>query len=283
MRIIDTHQHLLYPDRFGYAWCAGVPALKDKPFRLEEYRVAAQGTGISQTLFMEVDVDEPQMKAEADFFLQLASQQNSGIAGVIAACRPEREDFPTFLESIQHPKLKGLRRILHTQPDELSQTALFAANLSRLAPHHLTFDLCFLSRQLHLAPTILKRGADVQFVLDHCGIPVIKDHGLDPWRERIRELSRFPNLACKLSGVVAYCDPQRVSAETIRPYVEHCIECFGWDRVLFGGDWPVCNLTSSLGRWVEIAKDILGKESPANQEKIFARNAERIYRLEQPR
>lgn len=283
MRIIDTHQHLLYPDRFGYAWCAGVPALKDKPFRLEEYRVAAQGTGISQTLFMEVDVDEPQMKAEADFFLQLASQQNSGIAGVIAACRPEREDFPTFLESIQHPKLKGLRRILHTQPDELSQTALFAANLSRLAPHHLTFDLCFLSRQLQLASTILKRSADVQFVLDHCGIPVIKDHGLDPWRERIRELSRFPNLACKLSGVVAYCDPQRVSAETIRPYVEHCIECFGWDRVLFGGDWPVCNLTSSLGRWVEIAKDIVGKESPANQEKIFARNAERIYRLEQPR
>jgi predicted TIM-barrel fold metal-dependent hydrolase len=283
MNLIDTHQHLLYPDRFSYGWCAGVPALRDKPFRLEEYRAAAQGTGISQTLFMEVDVDEPQMKAETNFFLQLASQWNSGIAGVIAACRPDREDFPAFLEILLHPKLKGLRRILHTQPDEASQTPLFAANLSRLAAHHLTFDLCLLPRQLHLGSTILKRVADVQFVLDHCGIPAIKDQALDPWRERIRELSRFPNLACKISGVVAYCDPQRVNAEAIRPYIEHCLECFGWDRVVFGGDWPVCNLTSSLGRWVAIAKEIVSKESRTNQEKFFAKNAERIYRLPSPK
>jgi len=102
---------------------------------------------------------------------------------------------------------------------------------------------------------------------------------LDPWRERIRELASFPNLACKISGVVAYSDPARVDAASIQPFVEHCIESFGWDRVLFGGDWPVCNLTSSIGDWVRIAREIVGSESIERQEKLFSGNAERIYRL----
>lgn len=102
---------------------------------------------------------------------------------------------------------------------------------------------------------------------------------MDPWRGHIRELSQFPNLACKVSGVVAYCDPQNVSIGAIRPFAEHCIECFGWDRVLFGGDWPVCNLTSSLGHWVALAKELVMKEPKEHQAKFFALNAGRIYRI----
>jgi predicted TIM-barrel fold metal-dependent hydrolase len=279
MKIVDTHQHLIYPERFGYSWCQGIPAFNGKPFRLEEYRAAAHGTGITETLFMEVDVDEPHIKAETDFLLQLATQPVSGIVGVLAACRPESEDFPAQLESILHPRLKGLRRVLHTQPDELSQMPLFAQNLARLAQHRLTFDLCLLPRQMPLSAKLVRQLPDVQFVLDHCGIPNIKGGGLDPWRQHIYELAQFPNLACKISGVAVYCDPQHVNAAAIRPFVEHCIECFGWDRVLFGGDWPVCNLTSSLSRWVAIAKEIVQAESPERQAKFFAGNAERIYRL----
>jgi Predicted metal-dependent hydrolase of the TIM-barrel fold len=280
MKIVDTHQHLIYPDRFRYPWCRGLPTLEDQALRLEEYRAAANKTGIEQTIFMEVDVDETQMKSEADFFLQLASDPDSKIAGVVAAGRPERKDFPAYLDSIQHPKLKGIRRVLHTQPDELSQTNLFAENLSQLAERNLTFDLCLLARQLDLAKTILSRAPNVQFILDHCGIPNVKNAELDPWRRHIRELANYPNLACKISGLVAYCDPQRVNAEAIRPFVEHCIDCFGWDRVLFGGDWPVCNLTSTLGRWVEIAKEIFRTESLDRQQQFFSGNAERIYRLQ---
>jgi predicted TIM-barrel fold metal-dependent hydrolase len=279
MKIIDTHQHLLYPDRFQYPWCKGIAALEGKAFRLDEYRAAAAGTGISESLFMEAAVEDSQVQAEAKFFLDLAGRPGMGIAGVIATARPEHKDFSTYLESILHPRLKGLRRIFHTEPDELSQSAHFAKNLRLLAPHQLTFDLCLLPRQLPLAAELLRRTPEVQFVLDHCGIPNIKENLLDPWREHIRSLSQFPNLACKVSGVVAYCDPQRVTTAAIRPFVEHAIECFGWDRVVFGGDWPVCNLTSNLGRWVEIAKEIVGAESRERQEKFFSKNAERIYRL----
>ena len=136
-----------------------------------------------------------------------------------------------------------------------------------------------LPRQLHLGQALLRKVPGVQFVLDHCGVPDVKGGGLDPWRSRIRELAQFPNLACKVSGLPAYCDPARVTADAMRPFVEHCIECFGWDRVLFGGDWPVCNLTSSLGRWLAIAKELLAGESAERREKFFAANAERVYKL----
>jgi predicted TIM-barrel fold metal-dependent hydrolase len=279
MRIVDTHQHLLYPERFRYAWPEGIPALAGKAFRLDEYRAAAAGTGIESTLFLEADVEESQMQAEAGFFVELAKTSATGIRGVVASCRPEREDFPAYLDVIGHRRLKGLRRILHTQPDELSRSSLFAENLARLAGLGLTFDLCLLSRQLHLAPDLLRRAPGVQFILDHCGIPDIRGNGLDPWRARIRELAQFPNLACKISGVVAYCHPEQVTAQAVRPFVEHCLECFGWDRVLFGGDWPVCNVASSLGRWVEIARELVRDETAERQQAFFAGNAERIYRL----
>jgi len=256
-----------------------VPALAGKPFRLQEYRLASQGTGITETLFMEVDVIESQIRAETEFSLQLAADATSGIVGVLGNCRPEREDFPAYLDSVLHPKLKGMRRILHVMPDELSQTPRFASNVGLLAKHKLTFDLCLLARQLPIGAKLVRQLPAVQFILDHCGVPDIKAGALEPWRQHIRELSKLPNLACKISGVVAYCDPQRVTTDAIRPYFDHCVECFGWERVMFGGDWPVCNITASLGRWVEIAKEIVDKESVANQEKFFAKNAERIYRL----
>lgn len=279
MNIIDTHQHLIYPEQFRYSWCKDLPALEGKPFRLQEYRAATRGVGIADTLFMEVDVNEPQMKGEAEFFLQQAENPESGIAGVIAACRPEHNDFAEQIESILHPKLKGLRRILHDQADGLSQGPLFRSNLARLAQYHLSFDLCLLARQLPLGTELLRQAPEVQFILDHCGIPDIKGGALDPWRQYIRELAQFPNCACKVSGVVAYCDPKHVTTGAIRPFVEHCIECFGWERVMFGGDWPVCNLTASLARWVEIAKEIVVGESADRQQNFFAGNARRIYRL----
>jgi len=279
MKIIDTHQHLLYPDRLRYSWCSGVPAFAGKHFRLEEYHAAARDTGIAETVFMEADVDEPQMKAEADFVFHLADKPESGIVGVVAACRPESPDFPAWLDSLRHPKLKGLRRVLHTQPDELLAQPLFAQNLARLAGRRLTFDLCVLPRQLGAGALLVQQAPEVQFVLDHCGIPDIQHGGLDPWRQQIRELAHLPNLACKISGVVAYCDPQNVNVPAVQPYVEHCLECFGWDRVVFGGDWPVCNLTSTLSRWVEMAREIVRTEPPERRRKLFSENAERLYRL----
>ncbi|PXA99044.1 amidohydrolase [Nostoc sp. 3335mG] len=274
MRILDTHLHLIYPDRFSYPWLARQKAL-DRPWPVEAYWAEARSLGIEAALHMEVDVADQDIADETAFVLGLP-----GVAGAIAACRPERADFPAQLDrllAIGAGRIKGLRRILHEVPDEVSQPALFSDNLKRLAPHGLTFDLCLRADQLHLGVDLARRVPEVTFVLDHCGNPDIGGVGLDPWRQDLKAIAALPNVAGKVSGIVNHCDPGW-SAETLRPYVEHVIESFGWDRVVWGSDHPVVTKTGSLTSWVAASREIVAAETAENQEKLFHRNAERIYR-----
>ena len=155
--------------------------------------------------------------------------------------------FPAFLDrQLANPFVKGFRRVLHVVPDDLSEGATFRANIKRLAGAVRPFDLCVRPDQIDKAIALADCAPSVQFVLDHCGVPAIKDRAEHPWRERIAEIARRPNVAVKISGVVAYADPGGWTVDDVRPYVEHAIESFGWDRVVWGSDWPVCTLTASL-------------------------------------
>jgi len=274
---IDTHQHLIYPDRFRYDWAAGIPALQGS-FRLEEYRMAAEGCGIRESIFMEVDVPEEQSNAEAAFFCSLAENPANRISGVIAACRPEHSDFAAQLEATAHPRLVGCRRVLHTQPDGLSTTPLFRENVARIGKAGLTFDLCLLPRQLAAGAALIDACPDTRFILDHCGVPDIASGNLTFWRGQLLEISRRPNLSCKISGIIAYAAGE-ITADTLRPVVEHAINCFGWDRLVWGSDWPVCNLTRDLGTWTRILDEILSGSSDDQLARLHHRNAREIYRI----
>lgn len=279
MKIIDTHQHLWDKNLFHYAWLEPLPAL-DRSFRLDDYGQASRGLEIEKTVFVECDVDESQMMDEALHILRLADDPTNRIAGVVASGRPEKGGFEARLEKLaKHPKVKGVRRILHTGPDDVGMTATFVENVARLENYGLSFDICVLARQLPVAIHLVTKCPGVSFVLDHCGVPEVKDQRLDPWREGIRELSKFPNVSCKISGLVAYADPANWKPDDLRPFVDHAIECFGWDRVMFGSDWPVCNLTASYARWVETLRALTQSAGEANQKKLFHDNAIRVYRL----
>jgi len=274
MHIVDTHLHLVYRDRLAYPWLAGAPAL-DHDFPLAAYQRAADGLGIAAMLHMEVDVAEEDIAAETE----LVSVLGEGVVGAIAACRPERVDFPVWLaRAAENPKVRGFRRVLHTMPDDLSEPPLFAQNLRRLAAHDLTFDLCVLARQLPIAARLADACPDVRFVLDHCGVPDVAGRALDPWRADLADLARRPNVACKVSGLVAYAGPDW-TVDDLRPFVEHAISAFGWDRVVWGSDWPVCTLTADLGRWVAATHALLAGASEEEKRKLLSANAERIYRI----
>ncbi len=278
--IIDTHQHMIYPERYSYSWSDTSPELAGRAFRLADYLEAAAGTGITRTIFMEAFVDDPQWRAETEFTCELADQKGTVIQGVIGGCRPESEDdFEAYIEAVRHPRLVGFRRILHVEPDELSQTPRFVENLRLLGKYGLTFDLCVLARQLPLAVNLARQCPNLQFVLDHCGVPDIAGGVLDPWRTHIKAVAELPNVSCKISGVLAYCRPAEASTEAVRPYVEHCLECFGWDRVVWGGDWPVCLATTDLKTWLSVTMDLVAAADRGDQRKLFGENAERIYRL----
>ena len=272
--IIDTHLHLIYQDRLRYPWLASTPKL-DRDFRLEEYLAEAQGLGVEAALHMEVDVAAEDQAAETAFVTGLGAP----VIAAIAACRPESPNFAASLDRLAgNPAVRGLRRILHQSPDELGQSPLFAENLRRLTQHDLSFDLCVLARQLPIAIQLARACPDVRFVLDHCGVPDIEAQALDPWRERITQLAALPNVACKISGVVAYAGVDWTTAD-LRPYVEHCIQAFGWDRVVWGSDWPVCTLTADLSRWVRATHELTSGCTEQERAQLLSLNAQRIYRL----
>lgn len=278
--MIDTHQHLLYPANFHYAWAADLPALQGD-FRLEEYRLASESCGIEGTIFMEVDADES--AGEAAFFCRLAEDPTNKILGVIAAARPENPDFEKYLDEIAHPSLKGIRRVLHTQPDELSQSACFRRNLSLLGERELTFDLCFAQRQLGVALNLVRACPDTTFILDHCGVPDIagndapRGEGFKTWAATIRDLASMPHLNAKISGLTAYAREDQRNVESLAPYVDTVLEAFGPARCLWGGDWPVVKLGSGLAGWCELTSSLLAGLSQAERNGVLRVNAQHLY------
>jgi predicted TIM-barrel fold metal-dependent hydrolase len=274
MRIVDTHLHLVYMDRFDYPWLADAGSL-NRDWHADAYFAEAEKLGIEAALHMEVDVADKDMEAETRFVLGAHPR----IVGAIAACRPESPDFPAYLDRLAAvPAVKAFRRILHTSPDELSQSPLFAENLHLLGKHKLAFDLCVRADQLPVGRELVARCPETQFILDHCGVPKVAHKELDPWRANISRLAELPNVAAKISGIVAYAGPNWTT-DDLRPYVEHIIDSFGWDRIVFGSDYPVLTLTADLSRWVSALKQIVSGASQEEQSKLFHRNAERLYRL----
>ncbi len=196
--------------------------------------------------------------------------------------RPEKAGFRKYLEQLAaYPKLKGIRRVLHTQPDELILHPTLIENIKSLAADNLSFDLCVLAHQLPLAIKLIEACSQVSFVLDHCGNPPLKTPDkLKSWSESITEISRFPQVVCKISGLVTNADASTWTPEDLRPAVDHVIERFTWDRVIFGSDWPVCTLAASFHQWLEALLFLTRDASAEEREKLFYRNALRVYRLE---
>jgi len=279
LSITDTHQHLIYPERYDYPWTVGVAALEGRAFHHADYARASQGCGIGASVFMEATTADPADHDEAAFIEELAADRSTRIVGIVAACRPEHGGFAAFLDSLAGTQVVGLRRVLHVVDDEVSRGRLFRENVRMLAERRLTFDLCVLARQLSLAYELTAAAPQVSFVLDHCGVPDIAARALEPWQRDIERLAELPNVACKISGVLSYCDPQQADRSAVAPYVEHCIAAFGWDRLVWGSDWPLVDINSSLVEWVSISRQIVAGADEADQRKLFSDNAARLYGL----
>ena len=279
MQIVDTHQHLWDPHLFRYSWLASVPSL-NQSFRMSDYLAATKDVNVVKSVHVEADVDEPYMLDETRQLLALADEPGNPLEGIVACGRPEDTNFKAYLDKIAgHPRLKGIRRVLHTQPDDVGQGATFISNVGALSDYNLSFDICVLARQLPIAVELVSKSPDVVFILDHCGVPQVKERKLDPWRAHITEIAKFANVFCKISGLVAYADPASWTAEDLRPFVDHVIASFGWNRVIFGSDWPVCTLSASYQQWVGALQTITQEAGEVNQRKLFYDNAIRVYRL----
>lgn len=278
MNFIDTHLHLIYREKLGYSWTAGIPPLATGDFTLADYAALSAGRGVAGALAMEAGVDDADYQTEARLVAGLVGQ--NGLLGQIASCRPEDDaGFDDWLDECSGLYVHGFRRILHVMPDELSQTSTFRRNLAKIGVRGWAFDVCMLARQLPIALDLAQACPDQILVLDHCGVPDIAGNGFEPWAASITALAALPQVNVKLSGISAYCAPGTANLTTLQPWVDHILTTFGPDRTLWGGDWPVVNLGGGLPDWITLSRDLLSGLTSTEQTQIASGTARKVYRL----
>ncbi len=278
--LFDTHLHLIYRDRLSYPWLADYEAL-DHDNRLDTYARMAAQLGISGCFHMEVDVAEDQIEAEVAAISKVAEPYGNLMRGIISSCRPEHDGFAAHLDRVHAGStVLGFRRVLHVVPDDVSRSSTFRDNIKRLSGTGLTFDLCVLPRQLHLARALVDHCPDVPFILDHCGVPNIAGGELEPWGTDLRDLSKRPNVHAKISGVIAYAEPDSWTMEDIKACVDVTTEAFGAERLVWGSDHPVCNLGGGLPTWVALTHALTHGWSSDERNALYHQNAIDLWQLD---
>ena len=279
--IVDSHVHLWDPTRFRMPWLDGNARI-GKPFGLAEFREHAAGIDVEGIVYLQVEVTPPYALLEAQW---VADQPADGppILGIVPWAPLEDGDRArSFLDAMVEidPRIKGIRRLYQGEPDlDFCIRPDFIRGVQILPEYGLSFDLGVFHQHLKNTITLVRACPDVSFVLDHIGKPDIKNGLEQPWRDEITELASFPNVTCKVSGMVTEADSDAWTTADLRPYVEHVLASFGEDRVMFGGDWPVVLMASPYRRWVESLDEIAAGLSDAAKRKLWNENARRFYRL----
>jgi L-fuconolactonase len=278
--IVDSHVHLYDVDRLRYGWLDGVPKLK-RTSLLADFDHARGPVEVDKIVFAEVAVDPGLHLAEAAFIQGLADK-DTRLCGMVAHAPLEKgKAVEADLIALKTNRiLRGIRRLIETERDpSFCLEPSFIEAVKLLPRHGLTFDICVKHWALVYGLALARRCPEVTFILDHIGKPGIR-HGLrEPWWGQIREMAALPNVVCKVSGVITEADHAHWRKDEVKPYISHVIEAFGFDRVMYGSDWTVSQLTHPYPAFVEILDEVLAGTSEADQRKLYRDTAIRIYGL----
>lgn len=278
--VVDTHLHLWDPGRIRYPWLDGNFSL-NRPYLLDDYRAATASVPVEAMVFVQCEAEPAAFESEASWVAEQA-EIDPRIRGLVAWAPLEKgQAVRADLERLtRHRLLRGIRRIIQFEPEvDFCLQPEFIAGVRALADFDLTFDICIDHRQLANVIKLVQQVPEVTMILDHIGKPAVRDAKMLPWAQQLRELARCPNVVCKLSGVATEADHGRWTPEQLKPYIDVAVEAFGFDRILFGGDWPVCTLAIRFDRWVSLLDEVMASVGDPERRKFWRNNAMRVYRL----
>jgi L-fuconolactonase len=273
---IDAHQHFWIYDPQEYQWIDGTMTPLRRDFLPADLQYELEWEGFQGS----VAVQARQSLQETRWLLELAAQSPFilGVVGWVDLRSPQvREDLHALA---RNPKLVGIRHIVQSEPDDrfLLQPD-FLRGISLLAEFDLAYDILIYPMHLSVAAEFVRRFPEQRFVLDHLAKPEIKSGTINAWKKGIAELAAYPNVYCKLSGLVTEADWGHWKSEDMRPYLDIAFERFGANRLMIGSDWPVCRLAGSYSRVMGLVKDYLIGHSEQERAAVLGGNAKRFWRL----
>ena len=279
LSITDSHVHFWDPNHLHYAWLSNLPTL-NRPFLPDHVPPRGDGWNVEGIVFAQADCAAEQGLAEVDWVTSLAAN-DARVRGIVAFASLERGEgvLPVVDALAKNSLVKGIRRLIQDESPGFAIQPDFVAGVQLLAEYGLSFDICVRHHQLGDVIQLVRRCPQVNFVLDHAGKPDIKRKMLEPWRTQLKELATLPNVSCKLSGMITEADWQKWHPGDLRPYIQHALDVFGVDRVMFGSDAPVLYLASSYARWVSTLQDATTELAEAEKQNLWHDNAAAFYRL----
>ncbi len=277
--VIDAHQHFwkLDDQRFDYSW---MDATQLEPIRRDrmpdDLKPLIDEVGVHKTVFVQTQHNIE----ETHWVLQLAEQHDwiVGVVGWVDLASDGCEE--QLLQVKDHPKFVGIRHVTQDEPDDnfiVRDDVL--RGLKVLQKHRVPFDLLFYVKHLHHAKTLGQQLPDLPMVIDHLAKPEIKDSRTNNWLDKFMAAAEFPNIYCKLSGMITEANWQNWKPSDLRPYVDAALEHFGPQRCMFGSDWPVCELAGSYSQVFNALAELLGQLSNDERSAIFGETAREFYQL----
>ncbi|MBV1926825.1 MAG: amidohydrolase family protein [Rhodobacteraceae bacterium] len=274
---IDAHQHYWDPKRGDYHWMPMDDAVLAKVYNPVDLMPMLDRHGIDKT----VVVQAAATVQETDYILDIA-ENNDSVAGVVGWIDFENPDDLAHLQRFaRHPKFCGVRPMIQDIKDVNWMRRIDVQwGFQALVDLDLTFDALGFSRHLANFHSILTRYPDLRPVIDHCMKPQIGDHPADwqTWSDGMTRLARDTNAYVKLSGIVTEAN-NGWSVDDLRPYADLILKEFGASRVMWGSDWPVCQLRASYDQWLAAAENLTAQYSAIEKAGIFGGNAVDFYRL----
>lgn len=271
---LDAHQHFWRYDPKAYAWMTEQMGALRRDYLPAELRPLLDGVGFGGS----IAVQARQMVEETEWLLRLADKHDfiQGVVGWVDLRSPE---VSRQLERYAaHPKLVGVRHVVHDEPDDRFMLLPdLRRGIAQLSDYDLTYDLLLFPRHLPTALRLVAEFPFQPFVLDHIGKPDIKGSVVSPWKDDLQALASFPNVCCKLSGLVTEARWGQWQQGDFRRFLDIVFAAFGPDRLMIGSDWPVCTLSGSYSDTMHIVMDYVGQFPPSVQEDVLGANCARFY------
>lgn len=275
MNRIDSHQHFWKFDPIRDSWIDDSMLKIQRDFLPEDLSPLLLENKFSGC----VAVQASQSEEETNFLLDLASK-NDFIKGVIGWVDLRNENISERLSHFsKYEKLKGFRHVVQGEPDDFMFGAAFRNGIAALKQFNYTYDILIFHRQLPAAIDLVKSFPKQKFVIDHIAKPDIKSGDIVSWEKGIEEIAKFKNVSCKISGMVTEADWNSWKPADLKPYLDVIFENFPADKILFGSDWPVCNVASDYTEVVKTLEDYIALLSVEDRNKIWFENARSFYNL----
>ena len=277
---IDSHHHIWDLSVRDQEWITG-DAMHPirRNFAVSDLHVASAASGIEKTILVQTVTDY----AETPELLLIAQSEQlvGAVVGWLKIDAPDAiEHLHRYLDLPGADYLKGIRDIAQDHPDSnyLAKSETIA-NVRKLGELGITYDLLTKTPELPAAIELVRACPDVQFVMDHISKPRIAKQELEPWKTLMTELATFSNVLCKVSGLVTEANWNEWQVKDFKPYVDHVIDIFTPQRLMFGSDWPVAILGGTYAEVVELAEALTAGFSPSESESFWHKTAAFAYRI----